>query len=107
MPGDVRLVGGTSKCRGRLEVKYQRDWRPVDDWFDWNLKSSSVVCRELDCGSAVYTGRSYDFTDQPKWSIRYSCVGYEASLRECATMWSIPHAYPSHSYEVTCSGNKQ
>ena len=101
-PGDVRLVGGSSNCTGRLKMKHQREWRPVHG-SDWTLKSSSVVCRQLDCGSVVSTQRSSS-SRQYVWRMRSSCDGSESSLRECGTMNSL------NSYdhlEVICSGITQ
>ena len=105
---DIRLVGGTSKCAGKLEMQHWGlewglEWRPVDD-SDWTLKSSAVVCRQLDCGSAVSTKRSPGSTNEPVESMEGPCVGSESSLRECG----ITTSYTStHRLEVVCSGNTQ
>ena len=96
-------MGGTSKCIGILEMKHQGEWRPVDGWSDWNLQSSSVVCRQLDCGSAVSTEWRSDSTHQPGWMIESSCLSSETSLRECGATFSSTSI--SFSLEVICSGN--
>ncbi|XP_078017999.1 scavenger receptor cysteine-rich type 1 protein M130-like [Epinephelus lanceolatus] len=81
----VRLVGGDSHCAGTLEVK-QGDWRPVTGYyFDWTLKTAGVVCRDLDCGSAVSVGERKESSDRPVWRIRSDCVHSGSALRECAT----------------------
>ena len=98
---DVRLVGGTSRCIGILEMQHQREWRPVDGWSDWNQKSSSVVCRQLDCGSAVSTDRSSGVTRELVWWISLSCFGSETSLKECGTKVSVNS---TARLEVICSG---
>ena len=99
--GDVRLVGGTSNCNGVLEMQYQGKWRRVLAWFAWNWMSSSVVCRQLHCGSAVSTEFTSTSTHTRGWMIPSSCVGSEASLAECG-------AVKSHdgnvTLKVTCSG---
>ena len=99
---NVRLVGGTSSCTGILELEHQGEWRPVDGWSEWNQNSSSVVCRQLGCGSAVSTERSSASTHKPAWRIS-SCVGSESSLKECGTKMSATSLYV---LEVNCSGNK-
>ena len=104
MVDDIRLVGGTSNCTGILEIKHQGEWRPVDGGFHWNLKSSSVVCRQLDCGSAVSAEQRDGSTRQPTWWIRSNCGGDESSLRECGAVESDTS---SSSLGLICSGNKQ
>ena len=95
-------MGGTSHCAGRVETKHEGDWRlMVMSW--WNVKSASVVCRELDCGSAVSIATSSG-SDQAAWRIRPSCVGSESSLTECGTKSS---SSSRERLEVICSGNKQ
>ncbi|XP_071388313.1 scavenger receptor cysteine-rich type 1 protein M160-like [Centroberyx affinis] len=98
-PDDVRLVGGASCCAGGLEIKQHGDWKPVDDW-NWNLKSAAVVCRQLDCGSAVSTGRREDSSERSVWEIESSCRQSGSTLRECVSPWS---ASSSSSLQITCS----
>ena len=95
-------MGGTSYCPGILEMKHQGEWRPVEGWSDWNQNSSSVVCRQLGCGSAVSTERSSGSTHKPAWRITSPCVGSETSLKDCGTKMSATSLY---LLEVICSGN--
>ncbi|XP_038559135.1 scavenger receptor cysteine-rich type 1 protein M160-like [Micropterus salmoides] len=96
-PDDVRLVGGASRCAGTLELKHQGDWRPVSS-LDWTLKAAAVVCRELDCGSAVSVGERKESSDRPVWEIRSDCVQSGSALRECVTS-----CLSSSILDVTCS----
>ncbi|XP_078140346.1 uncharacterized protein LOC144539407 [Centroberyx gerrardi] len=99
---DVRLVGGASRCAGGLEVKQHGDWKPVDDRdSEWNLKSAAVVCRQLDCGSAVSTGRRNDSSSRSVWQIRPHCDGSESALRECVLL--VKSSNISSSLELICS----
>ncbi|KAM6970112.1 scavenger receptor cysteine-rich type 1 protein M130-like [Aplochiton taeniatus] len=67
---DVRLGEGGSRCAGRLEMNHQGKWRPLSYWFfGWNLKTVAVVCRQLDCGSAVSTEWISGSTFRPVWNI--------------------------------------
>ena len=97
-------MGGTSKCIGILEMKHQGEWRPVDGWSDWNLQSSSVVCRQLDCGSAVSREMTSGSIHDPVWWISSSCFGSETSLSECGTKVS---GDSTARLEVICSGKKE
>ncbi|XP_045891004.1 scavenger receptor cysteine-rich type 1 protein M130-like [Micropterus dolomieu] len=96
-PDDVKLVGGASRCAGMLELKHQGDWRPVRYYY-WNLKAAAVVCRELDCGSAVSVGEREESSDRPVWWIRSVCVQSGSALRECVTSY-----YSSSILDLTCS----
>ncbi|KAI4794021.1 hypothetical protein KUCAC02_032334 [Chaenocephalus aceratus] len=88
-PGEVRLVGGESRCAGDLEVKFQGEWRPVGGFTSpWTLKTAGVLCRELDCGSAVSLGERVESSKRPVWRIRSECVQSASALRECAISYS-------------------
>ncbi|KAI9548593.1 hypothetical protein NQZ68_007460 [Dissostichus eleginoides] len=94
----VRLVGGSSRCEGDLEVKYQGEWRPVDDYYRyWNLKAAEFACRELDCGSAVSVGQR-ESSWRPVWGISRDCLQYVSALRECAGSSSSDYLL-----DLTCS----
>ncbi|XP_049909709.1 antigen WC1.1-like [Epinephelus moara] len=81
----VRLVGGDSHCAGTLEVKHQGEWRPVNGYYsDWTLKTAGVVCRDLDCGSAVSVGERKESSDRPVWGIDSDCVHSGSALREAS-----------------------
>ncbi|XP_054461522.1 scavenger receptor cysteine-rich type 1 protein M130-like [Anoplopoma fimbria] len=72
LSGDVRLVGGASRCDGKLEMKLQGEWkavykpqtedRPVlstydvhggrvkvDYQYEWDPTSAAEVCKQLNC----------------------------------------------------------
>uniref|UniRef100_H3A8K2 Soluble scavenger receptor cysteine-rich domain-containing protein SSC5D n=1 Tax=Latimeria chalumnae TaxID=7897 RepID=H3A8K2_LATCH len=71
---EVRLAGGDSKCSGRVEVRYNGSWGTVCD-ESWDLKSASVVCRQLDCGSAVAVVSDAGFGEgiSPVWLDEVHC----------------------------------
>ncbi|XP_054459629.1 scavenger receptor cysteine-rich type 1 protein M130-like [Anoplopoma fimbria] len=96
----VRLVGGDSRCAGTLEVKHQGDWKAIEYSF-WTLEALSVVCRELDCGSAVSVGRREESSERSVWLIYSLCVQSGSALRECLTSYSS-----SFILDLTCSGQK-
>ncbi|XP_026212473.1 scavenger receptor cysteine-rich type 1 protein M130-like isoform X2 [Anabas testudineus] len=96
-PVEFRLVGGDSTCAGKLELKHEGDWRPVNG-FDWTLKKAAVVCRELDCGSAVSVDERKETADTSVWSIRSDCVQSGSALRDCVSSISS-----SYTLNLVCS----
>ncbi|XP_038549771.1 scavenger receptor cysteine-rich type 1 protein M160-like isoform X2 [Micropterus salmoides] len=97
-PDEVRLVGGASRCTGRLELKHQGDWKSVDN-VGWDQKETAAVCRRLDCGSSVSTIKKMDSSEQPVWWIN-SCIQSKTTLKECVTTTDMS-SYSS--LEITCS----
>ncbi|XP_054455478.1 scavenger receptor cysteine-rich type 1 protein M130-like [Anoplopoma fimbria] len=91
----VRLVGGSSRCTGTLEVK-QGDWKPVYG-SDWTLKAASVVCEQLECSSPISVGRRENF-NRSAWKINFNCFQSGSALRECVASGSS-----SSILKFTCS----
>ncbi|XP_061262505.1 T-cell differentiation antigen CD6 isoform X5 [Bos javanicus] len=53
-PGErlqVRLVNGSTRCEGTVEVWFQQSWQPVCGAL-WELDASHALCSSLDCGRA-------------------------------------------------------
>ncbi|XP_041638365.1 scavenger receptor cysteine-rich type 1 protein M130-like, partial [Cheilinus undulatus] len=100
-PDEVRLVGGSSTCSGRLEIKHHGQWRPGDPRYSsWTLKDSAVICRRLDCGSAVSSRWIKESSDRSVWWITPDCVESKSTLKECVSTVGRPS---SDVLEMTCS----
>ncbi|KAJ8246195.1 hypothetical protein GJAV_G00264760 [Gymnothorax javanicus] len=81
----VRLVNGSSRCSGRVEVYHDYQWGTVCD-DDWDMNNAEVVCREVGCGRALGTGghaHSGQGTPLPTWLDGVKCKGTESSLKQC------------------------
>uniref|UniRef100_A0A674C9I2 CD5 antigen-like n=2 Tax=Salmo trutta TaxID=8032 RepID=A0A674C9I2_SALTR len=79
-PADVRLVGGGSRCAGRVEWDKLGEGNMSAVGYYWKLKAvADVVCRQLGCRSTVSTllgNRTEGF--------EVHCDGPEDALRECS-----------------------
>uniref|UniRef100_A0A8C6SGU4 SRCR domain-containing protein n=1 Tax=Neogobius melanostomus TaxID=47308 RepID=A0A8C6SGU4_9GOBI len=101
------LVGpGSSRCSGRVEVYYNSQWGTVCD-DDWDMPDATVVCRQLDCGTALgaITGANFGQGSDPILLDHVSCSGSESSLTQCGHRGFGSHDC-SHSEDagVVCSG---
>ncbi|XP_043975676.1 scavenger receptor cysteine-rich type 1 protein M130-like [Gambusia affinis] len=98
---NFRLVGEASRCAGRLEMKHQEEWRPVDVGYrNWEKNSAAAVCAKLDCGSAVSVRKSQKASYRPVWKISSDCWQSGSGFKNC-----LPHDDNSYqSHEFICSG---
>uniref|UniRef100_A0A8C5U354 CD163 molecule n=1 Tax=Malurus cyaneus samueli TaxID=2593467 RepID=A0A8C5U354_9PASS len=95
-------------CSRLLEVKHEEQWGTVCDG-DWTIKDAEVVCKQLQCGSAVKALNRAPFGEGtgPTWLYRVDCRGDESALWNCShTGWgafTCPHYF---DIGVICSGKK-
>uniref|UniRef100_A0A672YIC5 SRCR domain-containing protein n=1 Tax=Sphaeramia orbicularis TaxID=375764 RepID=A0A672YIC5_9TELE len=79
----VRLVHGSSRCSGRLEVRSNQSWFSVCE-EDLDLNDTQVVCRELGCGApGLLQGGLYGEGEAPVWTSELQCEGNESAILDC------------------------
>ncbi|KAM8826053.1 scavenger receptor cysteine-rich type 1 protein M130-like isoform 1-T2 [Synchiropus picturatus] len=103
----IRLVNGTDRCSGRVEIMHNGVWGTVCD-DQWDIQDAQVVCRSMDCGSALTAkyGSFFGAGEGEVWLDDVECVGNETSLEHCPRP-EFGHNNCGHSEDagVICSAN--
>ncbi|XP_025760617.1 deleted in malignant brain tumors 1 protein-like [Oreochromis niloticus] len=102
----IRLAGsGSTRCSGRLEIYYNNIWGTVCG-DGWDLNDAEVVCKQINCGSALKALRSAPFgagTGQI-WLDNVACSGSENSLTECQHLgFGVHNCQHGQDAGVICS----
>ncbi|XP_075185911.1 scavenger receptor cysteine-rich type 1 protein M130-like [Anomaloglossus baeobatrachus] len=94
----LRLVNGSARCVGRVEIYHDGRWGTICD-DSWDKSDADVVCKQLDCGSAVKgtTGAYYGRGTGDIWLDDVECVGNETYIWNC----------PSKQFGKTDCGHKE
>ncbi|XP_026118089.1 soluble scavenger receptor cysteine-rich domain-containing protein SSC5D-like [Carassius auratus] len=103
---NLRLVGGHSRCAGRVEVLHRGQWGKVCG-VGWDLPDAAVVCRELDCGEPVDALSDARFGPglQTVWMNYVMCTGSESTLKKCGSYGDVEQGCsPYGDAGVICSG---
>ncbi len=103
---NVRLVGGHSRCAGRVEVHHRGQWGTVCG-VGWDSADAGVVCRELDCGAPVQVlgAAAFGKGDTPMWKQEIQCRGNESQIHFCPTSTSHENnCSHENSGELICAG---
>ncbi|RXN37095.1 scavenger receptor cysteine-rich type 1 M130-like protein [Labeo rohita] len=101
--GLVRLSGET-QCEGEVEVFIHQVWRRV--LLDsWSLTESSVVCRQLGCGSVLnFYGSSSSSPEHSHECVTgFQCSGSEAHLGNCSSPQTL-NCSSTQQLSITCLG---
>ncbi|KAL9964706.1 hypothetical protein ACROYT_G028382 [Oculina patagonica] len=103
-PVRVRLVGGTTPNKGRVEVYRNGFWGTICR-DGWNIPDATVVCRMLGYSGAWTAGccTEYPGGTGPVWLSDLSCTGEESSLTECGhSGWGINSCDHGKDVNVIC-----
>uniref|UniRef100_A0A670JXX3 Soluble scavenger receptor cysteine-rich domain-containing protein SSC5D n=1 Tax=Podarcis muralis TaxID=64176 RepID=A0A670JXX3_PODMU len=104
----IRLVNGTNRCSGRVEVLHNQQWLTVCD-DGWDLNSAQAVCREHVCGGALFVPRGAPFgrgcgatclAGAKRWGMEYR-------FKDCDLHWETHNCSHGEDASVVCSGNSR
>ncbi|XP_067881798.1 deleted in malignant brain tumors 1 protein-like [Heterodontus francisci] len=100
-----RLVDGTNRCSGRVEVLHGDQWGTLCDMY-FDLEDANVVCEHLQCGTvtSIPGGAHFGKGAGPVWKESYRCRRNETRLWDCpVSSWEQFSCSHENDASVICT----
>ncbi|EFA05685.1 serine protease P153 [Tribolium castaneum] len=99
-PTEIRLVNGTNRQQGRVEIRHHGIWGTICD-DDFNEDAAKVICKHLGFKGSVVVKKDGYFGagSGPIWLDQVICSGNETSIENC-THWNWGEHNCEHSEDV-------
>ncbi|XP_029440767.1 deleted in malignant brain tumors 1 protein-like [Rhinatrema bivittatum] len=103
---DLTLRGGPGRCAGQVAVVHEGQWATVCGQ-GWDLEDAQVVCKQLDCGSALSAqgDAQFEYRTTTIWLADVQCKGTESMLLECPARTGPKNCSHAEVASVVCSGD--
>eukprot|EP00079_Xenopus_tropicalis_P038158 XP_017951929.1 PREDICTED: antigen WC1.1-like [Xenopus tropicalis] len=105
---DLRLVGGTHECEGRVEVYYNGSWTSVCD-NAMGENTVSIICKQLNCGVSGSFASLYEYGEAggPFLLDNIKCRKNDITLWQCPSKpWTRDICSKGEAANIKCSGHK-
>ncbi|KAG9264058.1 hypothetical protein AMEX_G22286, partial [Astyanax mexicanus] len=105
---DIRLVNGTDRCSGRVEIYHNGQWGTVCDDY-WGMEDAEVACSQMGCGKAtsIHDKAHFGQGSGPIFLDNVGCSGTETTLTSCSHRGlGINDCSHGEDAGVVCSGKK-
>ncbi len=97
----MKLVGGSSECDGRVQIRYNEQWAAVCH-SSWDLADATVLCRELDCGDTAELKKYVGPSGQILMG-ELACTGKELTVQDCPFAgWGVSSCLNGLHAGVSC-----